>query len=106
MVSSCSISDVETRQTIENVYQQFGYITDPHGAVGYLALQRWLADHTGQKGIFLGTAHPVKFPEAMTGIRMEIPSSLGDLMKGEKKSLKMNPEYEELKDYLLDPRSR
>ena len=106
MVSSSSISDTETRETIENVYQQYQYLTDPHGAVGFLALQRWLADHVGQKGIFLGTAHPVKFPEAMDGIRMEIPSSLVDLLKGKKKSLKINPEYEELKNYLLDHGSR
>ena len=34
---------------------------DPHGAVGYFALQEYLKEHPTQKGMFLETAHPVKF---------------------------------------------
>jgi len=61
-LSSYSISDKETMKTIAEVYQKENYILDPHGAVGYLSLQRYLNDNPNEKGIFLETAHPVMFP--------------------------------------------
>jgi threonine synthase len=105
-LSSYSISDVETIDTISNVYKKYNYLPDPHGAVGYLALERYFADHPGiaGKGIFLETAHPVKFPEAVekiTGNKIAIPSSVADIMNRQKKSLVMKPAYTDLKEYLL-----
>ena len=61
-MSSESISDEETGEAIRTIYREYGYQADPHGAVGWLALNRWLERHPGQSGIFLETAHPVKFP--------------------------------------------
>ena len=52
---------------------------DPHGAVGYLSLKRYLEKHPDRKGIFLETAHPVKFPDAVekaTANKIDIPSSI------------------------------
>lgn len=103
-MSSTSISDKETRNSIRDVFDRHHYLMDPHGAVGYLALQRWLDDHQDQQGIFLETAHPVKFPEAVeevTGRKIEVPAAVRLIMDSEKKSLYMNPEYGLLKDYLL-----
>jgi threonine synthase len=60
-LSAYSISDAETVQAIQQVYRQHGYLLDPHGAVGYIALQRELDKHPGQEGFILETAHPVKF---------------------------------------------
>ncbi|HYM94526.1 MAG TPA: threonine synthase, partial [Chitinophagaceae bacterium] len=102
-LSSCSISDEETLTTIKDVYQQYNYLLDPHGAVGYLSLQRYLNKFPG-KGIFLETAHPVKFPDAVekaTGIKVELPASLADLMKEEKQSILMENDFDRLKEYLL-----
>ncbi len=103
-LSSATISDAETTTTISEVYQQYNYLLDPHGAVGYLALQRYLADQPGQKGIVLETAHPVKFPEAVencTGQSIEIPTAVQSIMNKEKKSIVMKADFDELKDYLL-----
>jgi threonine synthase len=86
------------------VYQQCNYLLDPHGAVGYLSLQRYLEYHSRQKGIFLETAHPVKFPEAVekaTGQSIEVPSSLANLMQKEKQSILLENDFDQLKDYLL-----
>lgn len=107
-LSSYSISDKETEETIAEVYKKFNYLLDPHGAVGYLALQRFLKDHIGQKGIFLETAHPVKFPVAVektTGKIIPVPSSIKNIMEKEKKSVKMNPNFSELKNYLFQEKS-
>ena len=103
-LSSYSISDDETRATIREVYEQSNYLLDPHGAVGYLALQRFLQTHPGRKGIFLETAHPVKFPDAVenvTGKKIEVPSSISAIMKLDKKSIVIKPGFGSLKQFLL-----
>lgn len=103
-LSSYSINDDETIATIKEVYDKHNYLLDPHGAVGYLALKRYLADHPGENGIFLETAHPVKFPgavEKITGKTIEAPDSVQVIMRSEKKSILIEAEYEALKDFLL-----
>ena len=90
--------------TIKKVYQEYHYILDPHGAVGWLALEKYLQTQTGKKGIFLETAHPVKFPDAvekMTGTALEVPPAIRSIMSMKKKSLLMNSGFDELKSYLL-----
>ncbi|MBC7872986.1 MAG: threonine synthase [Ferruginibacter sp.] len=103
-LSSDSITDEETLATIKEVYQKENYLLDPHGAVGYLSLHRYLQSHPGQKGIFLETAHPVKFPgaaEEATGNTIPVPSELGSLMNKIKKSIVMNAEFKLLKHFLM-----
>ena len=104
-VSSVSISDEDTLSTISEVYQQYGYILDPHGAVAYKALDNYLKENVGKKGMILETAHPVKFPAAVekaTGKSCEIPSSLKELMKQEKIATEINVNFDELKQFLLN----
>jgi threonine synthase len=104
-LSSYSISDEETMATIKEVYERSKYLLDPHGAVGYLSLKRFLEKHPNRKGIFLETAHPVKFPDAVeraTSSKIDIPSSISSFMRIEKKSIKMNASYETFKNFLLD----
>jgi threonine synthase len=36
-------------------------IAEPHGAVGYLGLKKELLNYPNAIGIFLETAHPIKF---------------------------------------------
>ena len=103
-LSSFSVTDEETLATIKKVYQEYHYILDPHGAVGWLALEKYLQTQTGKKGIFLETAHPVKFPDAvekMTGTALEVPPAIRSIMSMKKKSLLMNSGFDELKSYLL-----
>ncbi len=103
-ITGYTVSDEITRQTITDVYQQFGYTLDPHGAVAYDALEQYLSHHPEKKGIFLETAHPVKFPdtvEAMTGKKIEVPESAQHLFSKEKKSVQMNASFADLKQWLL-----
>ena len=103
-LSSCSITDDETKAVIRDVFNQFQYTLDPHGAIGYLALQRYLLQNPGQKGIFLETAHPVKFPEAVessTGSLISMPPAIASIMKKEKRSVLIKPDSQQLKEYLL-----
>src|SRR5215203_796203 len=99
-LSSYSISDEETMATIKEVYERSEYLLDPHGAVGYLSLKRFLQTHPGRKGIFLETAHPVKFPDAVekaTGKNIDLPSSISSVMDLDKKSVVIRPAFELLK---------
>jgi threonine synthase len=103
-ISGYTISDKQTEQTIAELYHQYGYISDPHGAVAYHALQQYLQQHPGQAGIFLETAHPVKFPgtvEKMIGRPVEIPASAQHLFEKEKQSTRMNASFAQLKEWLL-----
>ena len=103
-ISSDSISDAETQATIVDVFNRTKYVLDPHGAVAYASLKKYLTDHREQKGIFLETAHPVKFRdtvESLTGKKIEMPDSLNSLSKQPKQALKLNAEYDLVKDYLL-----
>jgi threonine synthase len=104
-LSATSISDAETTATIERVFRESNYVLDPHGAVAYLSLEQHLQQHPAQKGYLLETAHPVKFPEAVekiTGQKIEVPASVHDLLHREKKSLRMAPDFVQLKEFLLD----
>ena len=103
-LSSYSITDAETTATIKEVYQKDNYVLDPHGAVGYLSLQRYLENHPEQKGMILETAHPVKFPDAVEnaiGKHIEIPSGVQFIMAKEKQSVLIKADYQQFKEYLL-----
>ncbi|WP_132055723.1 threonine synthase [Pseudocnuella soli] len=104
-LSATSVSDEETKATIARVFGEQNYVLDPHGAVAYLSLERYLQQHPAQKGYILETAHPVKFPEAVeqaTGQKIEVPQSIQGLFGKEKQSIKMEPSFEALKSFLLD----
>ena len=102
VVSSYSITDEETIAAIKEVKSSFNYLLDPHGAVGYVALRRYLKEHANKKGYLLETAHPVKFnTEEFTGYKIDVPSSIRHLLKKEKKSIKMPADEKALKSFLL-----
>lgn len=103
-VSAYSINDRDTLNTITEVYQKNHYLLDPHSAVAFASLEQYLEENPGKKGFILGTAHPVKFPDAVEkaiNTSIEIPESLNDLMKKEKKTVEINSDFEELKRFLL-----
>lgn len=97
-------TDDQTRQIICDVYNQTGYLLDPHGAIGYKALEEYLAHHADCQGFFIETAHPAKFTEIMSSIihqPIEIPPSLKKLLEGEKRTVKIKNNRDELKQFLL-----
>ena len=103
-LSADTISDEDTVATITKVYKESGYTLDPHGAVAYLALEKYLDQHPGEKGFILETAHPVKFPEAVeaaTGQKVAVPAILEDMMTQEKEAVEISASFEALKSFLL-----
>ncbi|ATL48510.1 threonine synthase [Chitinophaga caeni] len=102
-LSSYSFDDRETLSAIESVYKKSKYLMDPHGAVGYLGLKKYLAKHPQQVGVFLETAHPVKFIDSMPGTvqdDIDYPARLKQALGKEKKSLYMQGDYIMFKNWL------
>lgn len=104
LVSSYRTGDERTRELIRTVYKQYSYLMDPHGAVGYDALQKWIRNHPADKGMVLETAHPIKFldvVEPVIGHSIPVPDSISETMEKTKQANKIAADYEELKQFLL-----
>jgi threonine synthase len=99
--SSYSFSDNETRFAMKEIYDIAQYVADPHGAVGYLGLQKYGLSEN-EIGIFLETAHPVKFldvVESTLPVKVGIPHQIEKVINGKKVAKKITT-YEELKAHL------
>jgi threonine synthase len=104
LISSYSISDEETKQTIVEVKDKYHYLPDPHGAVAYAAVKRYLAEHNDDKAVFLETAHPIKFYDVVEPLingTIPLPESVKEIVNKEKVSTKISASFEELKNFLL-----
>lgn len=104
VMSSYSVSDAKTKAVLADVYANQNYLLDPHGAVAYSCLEEYLKDYPGQKGMFLETAHPVKFYDVVELVikdKVPMPLSVNALLGRDKKSIKMEVNYSELTEYLL-----
>jgi threonine synthase len=95
--------DQETAKAIREVYSSQGYLMEPHGAIGYLGLKRYLKDKSDLVGVFLETAHPAKFKSAVEKIiakEIPLPANLEKFTTGKKKTLKISNNYADFKYYL------
>lgn len=100
--SSYTYSDEATREAMKSIYNHNGYIAEPHGAVGYLGLKKELENNPNAIGVFLETAHPIKFldiVEPVLKVSLPIPTQIESVLGKEKKSIKIKT-YEELKKFL------
>ena len=85
-----SYTDEETRQAMQQLYKNYKYIADPHGAIGYLALRDYMQNQSHLNGIFLETAHPIKFLNVIDkriGDTLAIPSQIAAVMDGKKQTI-------------------
>ncbi len=99
-----SFNDEETKAAICATARDYGYLLDPHGAVAYLALCRYMEESgTPGTGVFLETAHPAKFIDAYAGMEQQpqMPESLRQCLDREKSALPMPADFAAFKKYLL-----
>jgi threonine synthase len=103
VMQGCWYSDNQIKEIVKEVYKNYGYICDPHGACGFQALADHLNDD--EMGVFLETAHPAKFVETMEMIlgksSVVIPDKLAAFMKGNKESVDLKSDFEGFKRFLL-----
>jgi threonine synthase len=101
-IIGATYADEQIKETLLSVFQSTGYLLDPHGAVGYRALEEFL--NKDESGIFLETAHPAKFTETVEEVvgkgLVSIPDKLQHFMKGTKLSIEFSAKYKEFRAYL------
>ena len=99
-----SITDAETRRTIIEAYQKYGTLLEPHGAVGFAGLMKYLAE-CGEWSpcISLETADPAKFPDEivrLVGVNPPLPAAMARLDEQEEHFENIPGKYSSLKEYL------
>ena len=103
IMSSYSFDDIETLKMLKNVYEDKNYVLDPHGAVGYLGLKKYLSINPEKIGIFLETAHPIKFSkdvEEVIKIKLDIPEEINKILLKEKKYIDID-DYSDFKEKMF-----
>jgi len=102
-LSSYSYTDEETKEALLEIYEQFNYVADPHGAVGYLGCKDYLKTNENAHCVFLETAHPTKFLDVVEDVidtKLELPPQIEAVMDHKKVATQIAT-YEELKTFLL-----
>ena len=96
--------DQSVRRAIADVYRRHNYLLDPHGAIGWLALNEARASLPDDvDGVFLATAHPAKFREVVEpviGETVELPQALQEAIARPRHSIRMPAEYAALNELL------
>lgn len=106
ILSGFSYSDSATRAAMQSLRTECDYVAEPHGAIGYLGLEAYFkqAGDTSSYGVFLETAHPIKFAEEVEttlDIKLEFPAQVAGIMAAKKQAISIAT-YADLKAFLMD----
>jgi threonine synthase len=99
-----SYSDEETSKAMVEIDAKYNYISEPHGAIAYLAAKEYLKIKPTEANVFLGTAHPAKFledVEDILGKEIVIPEKLLELKDRQKTSTLLNTDYQGFYDWAI-----
>jgi threonine synthase len=109
-IAAYAVDDETTKQAVREVFHKYHYLIDPHAAVGYVALNRFLesknkAKDIGYQGVVLETAHPAKFlpdMEDILGQSIPVPERLAVLQAKTKYAVTMGADFLTFKDWLIE----
>lgn len=108
MISSCSVSDSATASAMLKLYKRYGYIADPHTAVGYESIEMNKKRYSGDKNfVLLSTASPAKFPEVVNQImknQLIANRSFFDSKNGKERKFTIHNSLNSLKEFLYHTR--
>ena len=101
---SRSYSNQQTIEAIKRVNSHYQYLLDPHGAVGYLAIEEYMRNYPGNDTfILIETAHPTKFSSIIEQASVEppkIPELLKQCLTKKRHSVQLSSNINEFKDFL------
>lgn len=103
-VFAVSVSDEDTRNTMLSAWEKYRLVLEPHGAVGWYGLHKYIGEYTDQLSVTLETAHPAKFPgeiQQLLGFDPDLPASLTGLEEKTEQYLTMETDYQGFRDFLL-----
>ena len=101
LFSSSKVNDSETKKIIQEIYQSFGYILDPHTAVA--AAEALSKSNQGNPYVVLSTAHPAKFPKIYEELGIEInllPVALSGLFEKEESLHTFDVDYNQIINFI------
>lgn len=106
LLSGVSVTDSETCRALSSLSTLYGYILDPHTAIGASALARYraLTPHCSNPEVLVATAHPAKFCDVVQGVLElppPIPESLQALLNKSEQFVELPNAYPELMKALL-----
>jgi threonine synthase len=106
LLAGYRFTDVETLQAIYELKAKYNYIACPHTAIAWLAADAYQKEHPEQDftSVFLSTAHPCKFPEALPAeiaAEIKIPEVVAQLTSLNKLSGILAVDYAAFRAYLL-----
>jgi len=95
----------ETLCEMKKVHERFGYLPDPHTAVGVFCWEAYKLEHAEPaQGLVLATAHPAKFADVVKkaiGSAPPLPDRLAGYLNRQKLSLLMSSKYDDFKQFLI-----
>ena len=104
-IAGCRYTDAQVTTTMRRVYEEYGYVLDPHSAIGYQGLVDHRRAHGAEGvGIFLATAHPAKFGEVVEpalGCTIEMPAPLAEALARPRHVLKIRASIDAVRQTLL-----
>lgn len=103
-ISGFYYTDEETRQAVKRVEEEQNYLLDPHGALGFLAMEAYQKANPDVYGVVLGTAHPSKFLDVVEPVinrKVEVPERLARLADKQKEAKLMGTDFDGFKGFLL-----
>ncbi len=102
-ITGHSFTDEETQVAMREVFSKSNYTLDPHGAIGYLGLKKFQAQHSETIGVFLETAHPAKFLDVVESTlqnKITMPDGLAYFLHRKKISLTCESDFDSFKSLL------
>ncbi len=102
---SYAIDDAATCELIKKLNIETGEIIDPHTIIGVGAARKYMQsdNYDYEPVIILATAHPAKFPDAITKADVtptSLPEFLSDLMKREEKMTLLPNDIDAVKNFI------
>jgi threonine synthase len=103
VISTAPYTDADVRGAIAELYQKYGYVADPHSAIGYLGARSSRMTASAPCALFLSTAHPAKFREVVEpviGKPVPLPEALAETLARKKVVERIGPVLGELSKLL------
>ncbi|MBW8184466.1 threonine synthase [Shewanella nanhaiensis] len=100
-ITGVALSELDTSKALNALNRQ-GYLSEPHAAIAAQALS--LTQSDGERGIFLGTAHPAKFKDVVDReleVNLPLPQELAAVEKKDILSVTLPADFEQLKTHLF-----
>ena len=99
VIATASFTDDDVRRAIAKLFERYGYVADPHTAIGYLGIPE---KRTGLS-LFLATAHPAKFREVVQPVikkEIPLPDALAEILARKKDVQRISPQLSALSKLL------